>query len=89
MPLAPERYALQCTLGQSAYDKLQYAQALLAHQVAPKDLPTVIEQALDALIARLEQRKFAKTSRSHPGARRGSAPRHIPAEAKRRVWERD
>ena len=89
MPLAPERYALQCTLAQSTYEKLQYAQALLGHRVRPKDLPAVIDRALDALIEQLEKSKFAKTSRPHPGSRRETTGRHIPAEVKRRVWERD
>jgi hypothetical protein len=87
-PLAPERYALQCTLCQSTYETLQYALALLGHQVAPNDLPTVIDRALKALVEQLEKSKFAKTSRPRPG-RRGGTSRHIPAEVKRHVWERD
>ena len=88
-PLAPERYALQCTVSQSTYETLQYAQALLGHQVSPNDLPAVIERALKALVEQLEKRKFAKTSRPRSGGRRGATARHIPAEIKRRVWERD
>ncbi|HYM81796.1 MAG TPA: hypothetical protein VEY91_10365, partial [Candidatus Limnocylindria bacterium] len=30
-PLSPQRFALQLTIGQDTYDKLQYAQALLSH----------------------------------------------------------
>ena len=87
-PLSAERYGLQVTIGQSAYDKLRYAQALLGHVVPSGDLAEVLERALDALIARLEKQKFAATSR--PGRQRSSAdPRHIPAHVKRTVWLRD
>jgi len=87
-PVAPERYALQLTIGQSTYDKLQYAQALLGHQLAPGDLAAVVDRALDALLRQLERRKFAATSQPRP--RRATAgKRHIPAEVRRAVWERD
>jgi hypothetical protein len=87
-PLAPGRYGLQFTVAQDTYDKLRYAQALLGHSVPPGELAQVLDRALDALIARLEQRKFAATGRPRP--RRASASaRHVPAEVRRAVWERD
>jgi hypothetical protein len=87
-PLAPERFALQVTIGQSTYEKLQYAQALLSHQLAPGDLAAVVDRALEALIGQLEQRKFAATAKPRP--RRSTAnPRYIPAHVRRSVWARD
>ncbi|MBI3538683.1 MAG: hypothetical protein HY076_00200 [Candidatus Eisenbacteria bacterium] len=89
-PIGPQHFALQLTIGQSAYDKLQYAQALLGHAVPSGDLAVVIERALDALVCRLEKQKFAATSRPRPTTRRSSAhPRYVPATVKRAVWERD
>jgi hypothetical protein len=89
-PLAPGRYGLQFTVAQDTYEKLRYAQALLGHSVPSGELAEVFNRALDALIARLEQRKFAATSRPRPRLRRSSAnPRHVPAEVRRAVWERD
>jgi 5-methylcytosine-specific restriction endonuclease McrA len=89
-PLAPGRFALQVTLGQETYDKLRYAQALLGHAVPSGDLAQVLDRALDALIPRLEQRKFATSARSCPSRRRGqSNPRYIPAAVRRAVWQRD
>jgi hypothetical protein len=86
--LAPQRFALQLTIGQSTYEKLQYAQALLSHQLAPGDLAAVVDRALDALLGQLERRKFAATTQPRP--RRASAgKRHIPAEVRRAVWARD
>jgi hypothetical protein len=88
-PLAPERFALQLTIGQATHDKLRYAQALLGHQLPSGDLAMVLDRALDALIGQLEQRKFAAASKPRPGPRRAPAGRHIPAHVKRTVWERD
>jgi hypothetical protein len=91
-PLAPERYAIQCTVGPSTYKKLEYAKALLGHSVPSGQLDQVLGRALDALIAHLERRKFAKTDRPRPRqrTRRTSAnARHIPADVKRAIWQRD
>jgi hypothetical protein len=89
-PLAPERFAVQCTIGQGTHDKLRYAQALLSHQVPSGDIAEVLDRALDALIPRLEKAKFAATCRPRPGHPRSTrSPRYIPADVKRTVWERD
>ena len=89
-PLSAERYALQVTISQSAYEKLRHAQALLGHQISPGEIAPVLERALDALIAQLEKRKFAATSRPRPQSRPKAAhPRYIPAAVKRAVWQRD
>ena len=89
-PLAPERFALQVTIGQHTHDKLRYAQALLGHHVPASDVAAVLDRALDALIHQLEKRKFAATAKPRRGRRRGTANvRHIPAEVRRAVWERD
>jgi 5-methylcytosine-specific restriction endonuclease McrA len=95
-PLAPERYALQVTLTKTTHDKLRRAQALLAHAVPSSDIAELLDRALDALIERVEKRRNATTSKprakrgAKPGAKRGSKnPRHIPAEVRRAVHERD
>jgi hypothetical protein len=89
-PLAPERFAVQCTIGQSTHDKLRYAQALLGHRLPSGDIAEVLDRALDALIPQLERRKFAATARPrHARPRSAASPRYIPAEVKRTVWERD
>ena len=88
-PLAPGRYGLQFTVGQGTYEKLHQAQALLGHAVPSGELAEVFDRALDALIARLEQRKFAATTHSRPRHQSSANPRHIPAEVRRAVWKRD
>jgi hypothetical protein len=74
---------------------LRYAQSLLGHALPSGDVAEVLDRALDALIQRLEQQKFAATARVHPapasaGVPRGAANgRYVPAEVRRAVWQRD
>jgi 5-methylcytosine-specific restriction endonuclease McrA len=87
-PLSPGRFALQVTLDQGTYDQLRYAQSLLGHAVPSGDVAEVLKRALDALVDKLEQKKFARSARSRPG--RGTANgRYVPADVRRAVWERD
>jgi hypothetical protein len=88
-PLAPQRFALQTTLRQEAHDKLRYLQSLLRHTIPSGDIAEVLERALDIAITQTEKRKFAATSRPRPGRTPSGDPRHIPADVKRRVCERD
>ena len=89
-PLAPQRFALQVTIGQEAHDLLSRAQNLLAHAVPPGDVGEVFLLAMRVLVKDLEKRKFAATDnpRTCP-ARRTASPRDIPAAVQRAVWERD
>jgi hypothetical protein len=89
-PSAPGRYSLQLTIGKDTHDKLRHAQALLGHQIPSGEVADVLDRALDALIGQLERRKFAATSRPGSRPRRPSTnPRHVPAEVRRAVWQRD
>src|SRR5262245_42802817 len=45
--LAPQRFALQVTIGQDTHDKLRYFQALLSHSVPSGDLAGALDRALD------------------------------------------
>jgi hypothetical protein len=88
-PLAPERYKIQFTASRESYEKLRRAQALLRHVIPNGDPAAVFERALDALLADLERKKLAITSR--PCAAKQAVPgsRHIPAAVRREVWRRD
>jgi hypothetical protein len=87
-PLSPGRFALQATVDQETHDALCQAQELLGHSVPSGDLATVLKNAALAYVELLEKKKFAKCRRPRP--QRGSAKgRHIPAEVKREVRERD
>src|SRR5262249_19838067 len=87
-PLSAGRFLLQASIPTSAHDKLRYIQALLGHAVPTGDLAEVLERSFDAYIEKLEQQKFAATSRPRAG-RTSHDPPHIPAAVKRAVWERD
>jgi 5-methylcytosine-specific restriction endonuclease McrA len=87
--LAPERFALQLTISQATRDKLRKAQALLSHRIPSGDLAGVLDRALDALIERLEKRKFAATRTPRSCQARSKTTRTIPALVKRAVWQRD
>lgn len=89
VPLSPQRYALQFTLDQEAYDDLRYVQALLGHQVPAGDLAQVFGRALKALAHKLEKTRFAATPRPRRSQRPSPNPRHLPAAVKRAVWQRD
>ena len=89
-PLAPQRFAIQVTVGQATHDKLRRAQDLLGHQVSPGNLEQVLERALDALIRQLEHVKHAATEKPRRGKQRSTVgKRHVPAEVRRAVFERD
>jgi len=89
-PLSSESFGLQVTLDRSTHEKLRHAQELLGHQVPSGDLAQVLGRVLDLAIAQLEKQKFAATAQPRRGRRRSSASsRHIPADVRRAVWERD
>jgi 5-methylcytosine-specific restriction endonuclease McrA len=73
---------------QETHDLLRQLQALLAHTVPSGDLPELLKRALKLAVQDAERRRYAATSR--PTTKRGSKnPRHVPAEVRRAVVERD
>jgi 5-methylcytosine-specific restriction endonuclease McrA len=88
-PLAPERYKFQFTASRELHDKLRRVQSLLTHVIPNGDPAAVFERALDVLLADLERKKLAATSRPHPARPSTAGSRHIPAAVRREVWRRD
>ena len=89
-PVAKDTFRVSCTINGACRDKLAEAQALLAHRIPSGDVGVVLETALDELLIKLRKRKFGETHaprRAQRGLKPGS--RHIPAEVKRKVSERD
>ncbi len=98
---APERTPVRYALRATTQAKLDYARQLLGHAVPSGDVDQVLDRALDLLIAKLEKRKFAATTRPRvrkdvesaseaAGAPRSrTRTRSIPAEVKSAVWQRD
>jgi hypothetical protein len=89
VPLAPERYKLQVTIGSETLQKLHLAKDMLRHALPTGDDAAILDRALTALLDELARRKFGASDQPRPN--RGTAPgsRHIPAEVRRTVWLRD
>jgi hypothetical protein len=96
--LAPGRYAYQFTLERSGHEKVARAKALLGHAVPSGDLAEVFERALEALVEKLEKRRFGagrkpRETRQGPArrAKRTLVPneRYVPDRVKNAVWDRD
>ena len=87
-PLAPERFSLELTLSGETKRKLERAQALLRHQVPKGDLAQVIDRALDALLEKVEERKFGKAKKPRAQAKAGSG-RYVSRAVRREVVARD
>lgn len=90
-PLAPACYKVQFTASQQTYDKLQLARDLLRHTMPSGDVAEVIDRALTLLVEQLQRTKWAAVDRPRPhqSMRARSRGRHVPAEVKREVWQRD
>jgi hypothetical protein len=68
-PLSADRYLLKVSVSGQLCDKLRQSQDLLRGQVPDGDVATVLEQALDALIAQQLKKKYAvgaKARRTKP-----------------------
>jgi hypothetical protein len=63
VPLAPERFKVQMTIGTETLSKLRRAQDMLRHQVPDGDLSVVFDRALTLLVAELERKKCALVNR--------------------------
>ena len=56
-PLAPSRHRLELTVSTEVRAKLERARDLMSHRIERSDLETVLERALDALLAKLERER--------------------------------
>jgi hypothetical protein len=87
-PLSPARFALQVTISQETQEKLMRAQGHLRHAIPTGDLAEVLDWALDALLAKVEGRKFGKTKAPRTG-RKSTDQRYVPRAARREAVARD
>jgi hypothetical protein len=89
--LAPDRFAVQLTISGATHEKLVRAQAVLRHKIPSGDLAAVLDEAFDALLVKIEKKKFGATTR--PRARKArpvdADPSYVPSEVRRAVRERD
>lgn len=81
-PLSGETFMVRFTARRELRDKLVEAQGLLRHRVPDGDLPTIIEKALDLLLAQVKKERFAvgrKPRGSFRKAKDGAGDRSAPA----------
>lgn len=74
-PLSATRFKVQFTASQALHDKLRQAQDLLRHQIPDGDIPKILDQALDLLLAEVKRKRFAQ-----PRGRRRSVAAKAPTE---------
>ena len=94
---APQRYRVQCTIGEEAHDDLRQVQALLRREIPDGDPGRIFARALRLLREKIEKEKLGSTryrpTRSGTSrnvtARGAVVSRHISAAVKRAVWRRD
>jgi len=90
VPLARGGFELRLDIPASTHAKLRRAQDLLSHAVPSGDVAEVLDRALDALIVKLERRRYASTDRPPEAPSRPTrSARHVPAAVKRAVRQRD
>lgn len=89
VPLAPERFKVQFTVGRETHDKLRRAQDLLRHAVPNGDPAQIVDRALTLLLEHLERTKLASVMRPRAPGAEVTVSRHIPSAVRRAVWARD
>ena len=94
-PLAPAQFKVVFTADQELSDNIDKARALLGPSMPRGELSELFGLAMRELVAKLEKKKFAKTSRPRrtPAQARPSASandsQHVPNHVKREVAVRD
>lgn len=63
---AESRYRMQVTVSREVRDKIERLRDLTTHTNPTRDLATLIESAVDALLEKVEKQRLAKTSRPKP-----------------------
>jgi hypothetical protein len=91
-PLALTRYQVRFTASVELREKLERLQALMRSSVPDGDLGRIIDVAMSEKLQRVEARRFGQTKAPRmdlAAADTHPLSRHIPAEVRRLVYERD
>ena len=89
-PLSADRVEWRLTVSRATQEKLERAQELLGYRVRGGDVAELLDRALQALIVTEEKRRYAMHRKPRtPRGTRSKNPRHIPADVRRQVAERD
>ena len=88
-PLSERRCLLQVTVSAELRRKLEQARDLVCHRSPKGDLETVIDAALDVLLAKLEKERHGKVAKPQPAPLRPTKEGTISRAVRREVCERD
>ncbi len=91
VPLTADLRRLHVTVSKGFLAKVEAARSALSHSQPGASLEDVLEAGLDLILAR-ETKKRALVARPRPAppvAATSASPRHVPAQVRRAVWERD
>lgn len=80
-PVPARQFQLTVTVPGSTHEKLKYLQSLLSHSLAAGDLAQLIDRAFDALIEKVEKRKFGSPAKE-PAETAPSCPVRVAAAAR-------
>lgn len=61
----------------------------MRHQVPDGDVGRILSRAISELLARVRKQKFGETTAPRSASPSEQPSRHIPAEIRRAVWQRD
>jgi len=88
VPLREDAYKVQLMASKAVVDKIERAKDMMRHRNPRGELATIVDAALDLLIAKLEKERFGKTDRPQK-VKRGCKPGNVPLETRRQLFERD
>ncbi len=90
-PLGRSRYAVRFVAEAEVHAQLEELRSLLRHTIPDGDVGKILAKAIDELLERVKKQKTAncKAPRRRPGSSAKKPSRHIPAEVRRTVWQRD
>ncbi len=86
-PLSAERVLVKFTASRTLEEKLRLARDLMSHKNPSGDLATIVEAAVDLLIAERMKRKFGQTE--HARKSQSAKPSRVTNATKRKVALRD
>ena len=87
-PLSPASVRVEFTARAAFREKLEQAQNLLSHTIPSGDLATILELALDRLVA-VETKRRSGSGKSSKRRETKPGSRHVPVEIQRAVRGRD
>lgn len=96
-PLREDAYKVQLMANKAIVTKITHAKEMMRHRNPTGDLATIVDAALDLLIAKLEKERFGRTERPRkvgptkttPEKKKSCKPGYVDIETRRQLFERD